>query len=450
MTKPNILFLVIDSFRADKFYGDKKTSITPNLDKLLENGVYFSQAVSSAPASLPAVSSILTGLYPFTTLSLEGKVYNLKRDIPTIGQKLETNGYKNFATIPKILTLMNLDHIFGSNIEFYEDELTLYDGVGEQILRTIDKIRSAEPWFYYIHLNDIHGQAVFNKEIIPEKFHDEKLGKNQYERMISLMDVWLGKIFEKLEFSNTLLMITADHSSDVGIFDDKLEELYSTSKKNRMVKKNSIIRLGQKIFSKSPESFRPIRTKLSNRYREKRDSIIEERRTPMLERIEETEDNVYRKRIMKNIVKGTAQVFDDRFMVPLLLCGWGIKKNRIIKQQVRSIDIYPTIFDILGYKIKDKIHGSSLVPLIDDINMEENPAFLESHINVIEGITSNTIGIRTSESKYFRNKDFSEKNVNLFDLKNDPFETENIAKSNKELVTNMEKLLVQIYNERFY
>ena len=171
MTKPNILFLVIDSFRADKFYGDKKTSITPNLDKLLENGVYFSQAVSSAPASLPAVSSILTGLYPFTTLSLEGKVYNLKRDIPTIGQKLETNGYKNFATIPKILTLMNLDHIFGSNIEFYEDELTLYDGVGEQILRTIDKIRSDEPWFYYIHLNDIHGQAVFNKEIIPEKFH---------------------------------------------------------------------------------------------------------------------------------------------------------------------------------------------------------------------------------------------------------------------------------------
>ena len=69
---------------------------------------------------------------------------------------------------------------------------------------------------------------------------------------------------------------------------------------------------------------------------------------------------------------------------------------------------------------------------------------------MIEGITSNTIGIRTSGSKYFRNKDFSEKNVNLFDLKNDPFETENIAKSNKELVTNMEKLLVQIYNERFY
>ena len=33
--KPNILFLVIDSFRADKFLGKSKTSLTPNLDNLL-------------------------------------------------------------------------------------------------------------------------------------------------------------------------------------------------------------------------------------------------------------------------------------------------------------------------------------------------------------------------------------------------------------------------------
>ena len=81
MSKPNILLLVIDSFRADKFFGVTKTSITPNLDKLTNEGVYFSQAISSAPASLPAISSIMTGLYPFSTLSLQNKVYNLKENI---------------------------------------------------------------------------------------------------------------------------------------------------------------------------------------------------------------------------------------------------------------------------------------------------------------------------------------------------------------------------------
>ncbi len=88
MSKPNILFLVIDSFRADKFFGNKKTSVTPNLDKLIDNGVYFSQMISSAPSSLPAVSSILTGRYPFSILELRDKIYNLKKDIPTIGEKL--------------------------------------------------------------------------------------------------------------------------------------------------------------------------------------------------------------------------------------------------------------------------------------------------------------------------------------------------------------------------
>ena len=42
MKKPNIFFLLIDSFRADKFYGKEKTSVTPNLDSLIKEGVYFS------------------------------------------------------------------------------------------------------------------------------------------------------------------------------------------------------------------------------------------------------------------------------------------------------------------------------------------------------------------------------------------------------------------------
>ncbi len=45
--KQNVLFLTLDGLRADKFTGETKTAITPNLDKLLKNGTYFSQCVSS-------------------------------------------------------------------------------------------------------------------------------------------------------------------------------------------------------------------------------------------------------------------------------------------------------------------------------------------------------------------------------------------------------------------
>ena len=62
--KPNIFFLLIDSFRSDKFYGNEKTSITPNLDSLIKDGVYFTQAINSSPASVSAISSVFTAKWP--------------------------------------------------------------------------------------------------------------------------------------------------------------------------------------------------------------------------------------------------------------------------------------------------------------------------------------------------------------------------------------------------
>lgn len=66
--KPNILFLLVDSFRSDKCYGKEKTSITPNLDWLIEKGCCFDQTISSAPVTIPGVSCIFTGQYPFKSV----------------------------------------------------------------------------------------------------------------------------------------------------------------------------------------------------------------------------------------------------------------------------------------------------------------------------------------------------------------------------------------------
>ena len=56
-TKPNILFLLVDSLRSDKCYGQKKTSITPNLDNLIKKGVCFTQTVSSTPAYMESIAN---------------------------------------------------------------------------------------------------------------------------------------------------------------------------------------------------------------------------------------------------------------------------------------------------------------------------------------------------------------------------------------------------------
>ena len=65
--KPNIIFLVIDSFRADRFYEKEKSSFTPTLDKLRDNGVYFCQNISSADGTNLSLNSIFNGVFPSVT-----------------------------------------------------------------------------------------------------------------------------------------------------------------------------------------------------------------------------------------------------------------------------------------------------------------------------------------------------------------------------------------------
>ena len=64
---PNIIFLVIDSFRADKFSGTQKSSKTPTIDKLVEDGTYFSHAVSSADGTILSLNTLFTGLFSHET-----------------------------------------------------------------------------------------------------------------------------------------------------------------------------------------------------------------------------------------------------------------------------------------------------------------------------------------------------------------------------------------------
>ena len=63
-SKPNILFLIVDSFRADKFFGKDRTCKTPNIDNLVKNGAYFQQSISASDATILNWAAIFSGLFP--------------------------------------------------------------------------------------------------------------------------------------------------------------------------------------------------------------------------------------------------------------------------------------------------------------------------------------------------------------------------------------------------
>ena len=91
--KPNILFLLIDSFNSRNCFGNEKTSITPNIDSLISNGVYFDQVITCASTTVPSICSMFTGTYPFDATVLDGNHYKLNTKIQNFVSILEKNGY---------------------------------------------------------------------------------------------------------------------------------------------------------------------------------------------------------------------------------------------------------------------------------------------------------------------------------------------------------------------
>ena len=57
---------------------------------------------------------------------------------------------------------------------------------------------------------------------------------------------------------------------------------------------------------------------------------------------------------------------------------------------------------------------------------------------------SNTIGLRSKQYKYFRDRLSESKNVHLYDLENDPLELSNISEQNPDIIENLEHKLSQI------
>ena len=61
--RPNILVFMTDHQRGDTMFKEKGT-IMPNLNRLMENGVTFSEAFCPMPHCCPARATFFTGLYP--------------------------------------------------------------------------------------------------------------------------------------------------------------------------------------------------------------------------------------------------------------------------------------------------------------------------------------------------------------------------------------------------
>ena len=257
-----------------------------------------------------------------------------------------------------------------------------------------------------------------------ENFDSEKFGASVYEKTISSIDHELGKIFECIDFDNTILVLTADHGERIphgnvrGVdFEPKLE---------------TVVKLGKKTLPKSTQ-------KIGGRF-------LSKLRYNMCKRkLKSENEDLTNIQIRSRDTYFALSLFDEMLRIPLFFVSNSINP-KIIPDFVRSIDIFPTLCDLVKINFEQTVHGRSLITLIQGNKIEEKPAYLHT-TPYQKPHPTDSVGIRTSNYKYFRSSHNIKENVNLYDLKNDPFENNNIAETNVELVKQFEKILTEMQND---
>lgn len=139
-------------------------------------------------------------------------------------------------------------------------------------------------------------------------------------------------------------------------------------------------------------------------------------------------------------------VYDYLIRVPLIFVGKDIfPEDNWISDQVRQVDISPTIVEAFGLKQKNsKIHGRSLIPLIKGHKLAEVPAYSEACGSVLRDKTRWLAGIRTPKFKYVIAPYTNNIHDLLYDLENDPNEKKNIVAKRPEIVREMRQKLQEI------
>ncbi|MBU2945509.1 arylsulfatase [Zobellia uliginosa] len=482
--KPNIIVIMADDmgFSDIGCYGGEIQ--TPNLDRLAKNGVRFNQFYNNARCC-PTRAALLTGLYPHQA-GVGGMVGyghgDLSENAVTIGEVLQSNGYATYMTGKWHVADSNtnddahnwpkqrgFDTFFGTikGVGSYFDPYTLSDNndpielkpedgfyytdaISDSTVTFIDrhlKEKPHSPFFFYVAYTAPHwplhalqkdikkydgvfdqGWDVLRKErlermkktgIVPkntklsprdprasawknvENKEWELQRMKTYAAQIDNMDQGIGRIIDKLEqegkLDNTLILFLSDNGGCAETLEGV--ENWVTGREISVTLEGKKVTPGN-IPNHMPgpattyQSYGPSWANLSN--------------TP------------YRKYKKSGHEGGVATPF---------IMHWpaGLKKKNNIKKDVASIiDVMPTLIDVSqskyplnfnGNKIKP-LEGLSLMPVLHDKSLNRDEWFVEHGTNK---------AYRKGDWKIAWSKDKDGKKWELYNLKEDPIELNDLA-----------------------
>jgi arylsulfatase A-like enzyme/Flp pilus assembly protein TadD len=378
----NLLLVTIDTLRADRvgaYSATRSPSLTPALDRLAASGVRFTQAHAHAPMTLPAHTSILTGLVPPGHGVRNNGSTALASGTPTLASVLHDAGYRTGAFVGAFV----LDARFGLSRGFdaYDDRVGSDTGpitfafaertadrvtalaadwilspaspaardqrptanddrptardqrptTNDQRLTTNDQ-RPRSSWFCWMHLFDPHA---------PYRAPEQRVA-DPYDNEVAFADAQLGKLFDRLrtagQLDSTLVVVVADHGESLGEHGEATHGLFA---------------------------------------------------------------------------------YEATIHIPLIVAGPSIRPA-IVDAPTGQADLVPTVLDLLGVAPPARLDGQSLLPAIRGEPAADRPVYFEALDAYLTRNWAPLTGVVFEGWKYIDVPD-----AELYDLRSDPGESRN-------------------------
>jgi len=433
MKKPNVVFILADDMGYGDFsYFNNGLSETPSLDTLIKDGVCFTQHYSASPVCNPARAALMTGRYPHRTGSIDTLDMNgldrLALDEITLADVLKNNGYATGIVGKWHLGAIDQRYHpnrrgFGGWQDYYDwhlyynekfvkaDGRYLTDVFTEEALGFVRRHKN-KPFFLHLTYNAPHFPLQAPAEEINPFLEKGRFTKGvcYIYGMIKRMDAGIGKLLEELKKlgleENTIVLFTSDNGPQFGGSGDMNINRYN-------------------------HQFRGCK------------------------------GNVYEGGIRVPMV----------IRYPELL-----ERGRIIDEMIHFTDWFPTILDICGIKTTSglkKLDGKNILPLLKGERLDYGTRFWQW--NRLYPVRTSNIAMRDGKWKLLRppvpetmkfpqkfgeiDREYTyhpekftdilhdplpeftitgENPPQLFNIEDDPFETEDLASEHPEIVEKMD------------
>lgn len=377
--KKNLIFISLDTVRADVAYSGK----FKGLETLRKDSVTFLNTISSSPLTPVSHSTILTGLQPFNHGVRHLFREKLNKKAVTIAQILKKEKYKTAAIVS--CPGMNKWYGFSKGFDLYDDEIPrLADG--SDPLKTIDVKK--------------RGTALKRAELVIERANKwlDKNKEQPFFLFIHFFDAhWPYEAPKKFGGDNY-------YEEEVAYTDHYMVQFIDKLKKDKLYDKTSIV-----CFSDHGED-------LDGLYPNDKGG----------EKLGHPEE-----------LGHGCLLYDQTQKVVLVIKDKKLSKKKNVSNQVRLVDIVPTVIDLfdIDYDIKN-FDGISLMPIATKNKELQLLAYSETYYPEEQTkATKGKFSFAKNKKAYRISNRFKiienigENNVEFYDLLSDKHEQNNLNES---------------------